>query len=79
MSKTKKSNEKIRATLKKSFIDCMRCPKCKSDNYRRLKGDTILENGTDYDYIVRKYCEECEELHEYNYRLITDNDYSIIS
>lgn len=90
----KKSNEKIRATLKKSFIDCMSCPKCNSDNYRRLKGDSISdgwasscyvkENSKEsesqqHDYIVRKYCDDCKELHEYKYTLFTHNDFRVVS
>ena len=81
----KKSNEKIRATLKKSFIDCMSCPKCGSDNYRRLKGDTIKDawrstpNFDKHHYIVRKYCDDCKELHEYKYKLITNKHYKVVS
>ena len=92
----KKSNEKIRATLKKSFIDCMSCPKCGSNNYKRLKGDTIskgwdsdcfimwiykndstAKNQKQHDYMVRKYCDDCKELHEYKYTLFTSDHYEV--
>ena len=87
MSRTKKSNEKIRAPLRKSAIDCMNCPKCNSSNYRRTKGDYINFGGSiesqkefqNVKYCIYKYCDNCKESHRYEGKLAIDfADFEII-